>query len=195
MYKPSSAVAGPAPLPTPAGAHLQSWLCWQEAQLPSGLSGCHRLLQRRLLGTDYTFPDGLGNKGCWLSALGLPSAWLEPLQLGSAHPARMDDRDQSVARSRPAAGAPCAGTRRKHGAELPRVSQGQPCSAQDKAQGAATGVNTTLSSPEDVPAPCPGQVNHAAAHRLGHSVCQVGCQLPVPYTASRGSSSLAMSWV
>lgn len=100
MYKPSSAVAGPAPLPTAAGAHLQTWLCWQEAQLPSSLSGCTRLPQRRLLGTDYTFPDGLGSKGCWLSALGLPSARLEPLQLdpavlgelGSAHPARMDHR-------------------------------------------------------------------------------------------------------
>lgn len=65
------------------------------AGLGSRSGGCWALITPAA-----AFPDGLGSKGCWLSALGHPSAWLEPLQLdpavlgelGLAHPATMDQR-------------------------------------------------------------------------------------------------------
>lgn len=161
MYKPSSAVAGPAPLPPQqepicrpgcAGRkHNYHQACL--AVLGSCSGSCWALITPAA-----AFPDGLGSKGCWLSALGLPSAGLEPLQLdpwtqlcwGSwAQPIRPGWITEHFLTSKcgqvsPSTRSPLCGTRRKHRAELPQVTQGQPCSAQDRAQGAVTGINTTL---------------------------------------------------
>lgn len=121
------------------------------AALGSCSGGCWTLIT-----VAAAFPDGPGSKGRWLSALGLPSARLGPLQLdpavlgmlGSAHLATTEHRalphikawPGPAEQQEPFVPAPGGST----GPSSLRVSQGQPCSAQDRAQGAATGINTTL---------------------------------------------------